>query len=72
MAYPTADWAIPVMPDWTLTWFSDLSIQVMRAYKDVWTAIKDITGKITTVNHWVQGIQTQGNTNTARIRDLEA
>ena len=24
------------------------------------------------VNHWVEGIQTQGNTNTVRIRDLEA
>ena len=60
------------MPDWKLTWFSDLSIQVMRAYKDVWTAVKDITGKITMVNNWVQGIQTQGNTNTARIRELEA
>ena len=72
MAYPTADWEIPVMPDWTLTWFSDLSIQVMRAHKDIWTAIGDITNKITSVNTWIRGVQNQGNTNTARIRESEA
>ena len=60
------------MPDWMLTWFNDLSTKVVQGYKDIWNAITDVMGRITTINHWVQGIRTQGNTNTVRIHESEA
>ena len=72
MAHPMADWEVPAMLDWTLTWFNNLSIKMVQGYKDIWNMITDATARIMMINNWVQGIQTLGNTNTARICDLEA
>ena len=72
MAHRMADWEVPTMPDWALTWFSDLSTKMVQGYNHIWNAITDVMGRIVMVNHWVQGVQTQGNTNTVRIHELEA
>ena len=70
MAQQNDDWGMPEILD-PISWLREASAKMVQGYRDIWNAITDVTGRIATVNNWVQGIQTQGNTNTARIRDLE-
>ena len=71
MAQQNNDWGMPEIPD-PVAWLREASAKMVQGYKDIWNMITDVTGRIVMVNHWVQGIQTQGNTNTAGIHDLEA